>query len=392
MGALLPAPGKARRLLPRLAAPLLALALAASPALALRQGDSGAAVKRLQERLRALGYLDAPATGFYGPLTAAAVRRFQAEHRLGVDGVAGPLTLAALDKAAAPKARRTGPRTHTVQAGETLSRIAALYGLSTSALARANGIADPDRIRAGQRLVIPAREEQGKARTAAAPRAAAPRRDAPPIPPPDVRAPLEPPEAAPAAVPGREGGRIALTFDDGPGPATRAILDVLNRKGVRATFFIVGAAAEREPDLVRAMAAAGHQVENHSWSHKAFTALTQRQMAQEIRRTSDLVRTLTGRPTRYFRPPGGAMDQAVFSAAGAAGHRIILWTNIGAPDLPYPGASGLVSRLRRAARDGAIIMLHGDAATTAEALPAVIDALRADGFRFVTLDALISGR
>ena len=111
----------------------------------------------------------------------------------------------------------------------------------------------------------------------------------------------------PALIAPRRAGELALTFDDGPNPAwTPRLLDILASHDVRATFFLVGRFAQAEPELVRRIAAAGHLIGNHSWSHPNLALTATGRIDEELQRTSETLEQITGAPVRYFRPPFGA--------------------------------------------------------------------------------------
>ena len=113
----------------------------------------------------------------------------------------------------------------------------------------------------------------------------------------------------------RAGRRLALTFDDGPDPEwTPRLLDALGTSGVRATFFLIGERADRAPALVRRMIAEGHEVGNHSWSHRSLWLCGPRTTAAEIGRAHERLAALTGTPPRHFRPPWGMVNAAMFRA------------------------------------------------------------------------------
>ena len=186
---------------------------------------------------------------------------------------------------------------------------------------------------------------------------------------------------------------VALTFDDGPGPSTGAVLAVLAEQGVRSTFFVVGQQVAAEPDLVRAMVAAGHAVENHSWSHPS-AGRRQRWdpdlIGREIRRTSAEITDVAGRPPCSFRPPQGVVEGAT-KKARAAGLSMVLWS-VDTRDWATHGRDAAAT-IRARAHSGLtepnpIVLLHdggGDRSATVAALPGIIEDYRRRGFTFVTL-------
>ena len=192
---------------------------------------------------------------------------------------------------------------------------------------------------------------------------------------------------------------VALTFDDGPTRGvTDRVLDVLAREHVRATFFVVGRAARREPALLRRMAAAGNEIENHSDTHAHLNALlSPGALDAEIVNADDAVAAATGRGTTWLRPPFGARNAAVLDAARRHGKRVVLWTAMLDETSPNVPPEELARRLLRQVGDGAIVVLHdGDQgraeaagrAYEAELTPLIVAALRARGFTFVTLAEL----
>lgn len=124
----------------------------------------------------------------------------------------------------------------------------------------------------------------------------------------------------------RRAGEIALTFDDGPNPAwTPRLLDLLAEHGVKATFFMLGSRAEQEPELVRRVAAEGHLIGNHSWSHPNLARTAAVRVREELTRTNAVLEQITGERVRYFRPPFGARRPVVFSIARELGLTPVLW-------------------------------------------------------------------
>jgi peptidoglycan/xylan/chitin deacetylase (PgdA/CDA1 family) len=191
-----------------------------------------------------------------------------------------------------------------------------------------------------------------------------------------------------------DGGRVALTFDDGPDPeATPAALDVLDRRGVRATFFVVGEKAAAHPDLVQRAARAGHVIGNHSWHHHWWTNFKfGRALVEEIGRTNDRIEQITGRRPIWFRPPMGLTNPHLGRAVQRAGVRAVGW-DVRTLDTRLD-PDRVVARIRRGARSGSIILAH-DRSRSAEDMAALvdrmIDALEAKGLTPTGLDQVIGG-
>jgi peptidoglycan/xylan/chitin deacetylase (PgdA/CDA1 family) len=159
-------------------------------------------------------------------------------------------------------------------------------------------------------------------------------------------------------------GELALTFDDGPNPAwTPQLLDTLARHDVKATFFLLGQFAERDPALTRSIVDAGHLIGNHSWSHPDLSLTSPHRVQQELTRTKDTLEQITGKPIRYFRPPFGARRPYVLRAARALGMTPVMWnamTNDWAERSPVRIADRLAKKIDLLHQSGvaANIVLH----------------------------------
>ncbi|MCL6522892.1 MAG: polysaccharide deacetylase family protein [Firmicutes bacterium] len=195
---------------------------------------------------------------------------------------------------------------------------------------------------------------------------------------------------------GGEGLRAALTFDDGPDPATTPrFLDALGRLGVRASFFLVGRRAARAPGLVREMVAAGHSLGNHTWSHRHAWSLGPAATLREIEDGAALLEDVSGRRVRFLRPPWGAFNWAVWLGAARVRQRIVLWSAVGDDWKAGSTPDSIVRRVRRGLRPGVIVLLHdaGGAAGAPErtlaALPGLVAELRGRGFELLPLDELL---
>lgn len=140
-------------------------------------------------------------------------------------------------------------------------------------------------------------------------------------------------------------GELALTFDDGPNAAwTPRLLDILARHEVRATFFLLGSRAAAQPELVRRMAAAGHTIGNHSWSHPNLARTRASRVREELRQTSETLQQIVGAPVKFFRPPFGARRPAVFRIARELGMEPVLW-NAMTSDWSEPSAARIAEQL-----------------------------------------------
>jgi peptidoglycan-N-acetylglucosamine deacetylase len=181
---------------------------------------------------------------------------------------------------------------------------------------------------------------------------------------------------------------IALTFDDGPNPVdTPKLLDILREKGVKATFFVVGKRADQYPEIVRRAWEEGHLIANHTWSHYSlFCFLTPARLQAEIERGAESIRRICGFRSRFFRSPVGQRHPLLRRYLEDAGLEYISWS-IRSRDTLTWNSEVLARRILRQAASGDIILLHDHlprgANVMLEALPQVIDELKARGFKFV---------
>jgi peptidoglycan/xylan/chitin deacetylase (PgdA/CDA1 family) len=183
---------------------------------------------------------------------------------------------------------------------------------------------------------------------------------------------------------------VALTFDDGPNPVTTPrLLQILRENGVSATFFMVGRNAAAYPDVVRQVTADGHEIGNHSWSHPRLPDLTDSGVSNELRKTEDALAAAGARP-KYLRPPYGSLTNAQRQWVHKKfGYDFIFW-DVDPNDWQRPGVDAVARRVVDNARPGSIILLHDIHADSVAAVPAIIERLKARGFRFLTVSELLS--
>ncbi len=195
-------------------------------------------------------------------------------------------------------------------------------------------------------------------------------------------------------------GELALTFDDGPNVQwTPRLLDILAKHDVRATFFLLGNRAAAQPELVRRIAAAGHTIGNHSWSHPNLARTRASGVREELKRTNEALQQIVGAQVKFFRPPFGARRPVVFRIARELGLEPVLW-NAMTSDWSEPSAELIakqlmqkIDRLEHHGRAANIVLHdggHRDAAANREPSVKAAELLLkryAKSHRFVTLDA-----
>lgn len=183
-------------------------------------------------------------------------------------------------------------------------------------------------------------------------------------------------------------GQVAyLTFDDGPGPYTGQILDILAASGVKATFCQLGTKVTENPALAQRIVADGHTLCNHSWDHHSpFDALPREGIDQQLSATQNAIAVATGVTPRYFRAPEGRFGEpggAVLQAAQRAQTVPLGWA-VDSVDWKKPGATAITDNVLKAVTPGAVILLHDGGGTdrqqTVEALPGIISGLQAAGY------------
>jgi peptidoglycan/xylan/chitin deacetylase (PgdA/CDA1 family) len=192
---------------------------------------------------------------------------------------------------------------------------------------------------------------------------------------------------------GSGGKEVALTFDDGPSGYTGQVLDILDRHGAKATFFIVGRNAEHNTALIRRAVESGHEIGNHTWSHASLTGLAKAARHQEVQGTNDLVRATVGHAPQLFRPPYGAMRPGTNREVRRAGLLPVVWSVDTRDYEPGVTAKLLIARTRAALRPGSIILLHdggGNRRKTVAALPKILDEIARQGYRAVTVTQLLN--
>lgn len=182
---------------------------------------------------------------------------------------------------------------------------------------------------------------------------------------------------------------LSISFDAAWGRAnTEEILNILDRYGVKTTFFLVGFWAEKHPDLVAEIVARGHEIGNHSATHPHMASLSAGQIREELRRCSELVESITGKGTTLFRPPYGEYNDAVVRVSREEGYECVQW-NVDSLDWKNLGRENMVRQCTKSVNPGDIVLFHNDSKYILEALPEILEYYTNAGYRIIKVSELL---
>ena len=187
------------------------------------------------------------------------------------------------------------------------------------------------------------------------------------------------------------GNYIAITFDDGPHPRnTPRLLDMLAKRNIKATFYVIGRSVDLHPGVLRRTVAEGHEIGNHSHTHRLLSKLGDTEVRKEMQRCQDAVGRAAGVRPRTMRPPyGGLLQRQRQLIHDEFDYPTILWS-VDPLDWKRPGPSVVASRILSATTAGGIVLAHDLHSQTVDAMPATLDGLLKRGFKFVTVSQLIA--
>lgn len=184
---------------------------------------------------------------------------------------------------------------------------------------------------------------------------------------------------------------IALTFDDGPGPFTSKLLDILRAHRTKVTFFLVGTRVEKYGKIARRMAREGHEIGGHTYDHPHLTSLPDDEIRDEIERTQDLIQRATGRRPDILRPPYGDTDERVTSIAAELGLAQILW-NASSRDWELRNVRAVTKRVVGLAKRDRVVLMHDVWPETVKAMPGILATLEKKGYHVVPVKTLLRGK
>ncbi|MCM3456705.1 polysaccharide deacetylase family protein [Heyndrickxia oleronia] len=187
---------------------------------------------------------------------------------------------------------------------------------------------------------------------------------------------------------------VALTFDDGPHPLyTPQILDILAKYDARATFFVIGKNAEKYPDIIRKQVDAGHEIANHTYQHDYDIHVSATKLEQEIKKTSNIIYSITGYTPSLFRPVGGYYNDTIVKTALKNDNYVIMWGwHQDTKDWSQPGTKKIIHNVISDTKPGDIILLHdsgGNRTQTVEALDKILAVFKKEGYECVTVSELL---
>ena len=179
---------------------------------------------------------------------------------------------------------------------------------------------------------------------------------------------------------------VALTFDDGPGEYTEKLINGLNARGAKATFFMCGSCVEQYPEVLPMMVEGGHQIGNHTYNHSDITSLSTSEMNDQIERTDNAINNACGRISSAFRPPYGSHTADIDKLINKT---ITLWS-VDTVDWNTKDASKIKETIVSSCYDGDIILLHDIYESSVDGALSAIDELQSQGYVFVTVDELLT--
>lgn len=183
--------------------------------------------------------------------------------------------------------------------------------------------------------------------------------------------------------------KISISFDAAWGDEyTKDILDTLDKYNVKSTFFLVGFWVDKYPEHVKEIYDRGHDVGNHSSNHPYMSKLSEEQMTQELNKTGEKIKSITGEKPILFRPPFGDYNDKVISVCRDNGYYAIQW-DVDSLDWKELGVQPVVDRVTRNVKNGSIVLFHNNAKYISQYLPIVIERLQEQGYEIVPISELI---
>jgi len=183
--------------------------------------------------------------------------------------------------------------------------------------------------------------------------------------------------------------KVAISFDAAWGAElTPLILDILDRYGVKTTFFLVGFWIDDYPDMLKEIAARGHEIGNHTATHPHLNSLGKEAIKEELAVVHEQIKAATGRTAFLFRPPFGEYSNKVIEAAQELGYYTIQWS-VDSLDWRDLSADAICSRVTSQVHPGAIVLFHNNATNTPAALPRILDYFKTQGYEVVPISSLI---
>ncbi len=188
---------------------------------------------------------------------------------------------------------------------------------------------------------------------------------------------------------------VALTFDDGPESTyTSQILEILEGYGIKVTFFVVGQNAEKHPEVLKLIHDQGHEIGNHSWSHKYLPKLSKSNVEKEVLMTEKVIREAIGEHAPLLRPPYGALKQQGIEQMSSLGYHVVNWS-VDTRDWAGTSEEQMMNYIKNQLKPGGIILMHnaGNPASiknTVSSLPTIIDWILEQGYEFVTVSEILN--
>lgn len=177
---------------------------------------------------------------------------------------------------------------------------------------------------------------------------------------------------------------VALTFDDGPGKYTPELLKLLDEYDAKATFFLIGKNVAKHPQIVKDEAAAGHEIGNHTWSHKDLTKMSVAAAQRDLKKTDNAIKNVTGEDPTLIRPPFGAIPPSLKKALEVP---VALW-DVDTLDWKTRDTKKTVKTAEQIT-PGSIVLMHDIHESTVKAVPTILKDLKAQGYHFVTVTEII---
>jgi len=185
---------------------------------------------------------------------------------------------------------------------------------------------------------------------------------------------------------------VALTFDDGPGPYTDRLLQVLKDADAKATFFLIGNKVAANPAGAKRVADAGMEFGNHTWEHPNMTTIPPEDIAGQFSKTNDAIAAATGRAPSLWRPAGGLSNDLVRQTAGKFGLAEILWDVIPFDWINDSNTAATRYMLMTYIKPGSVVLFHDTYSSTVDLVYQFIPVLKANGYRLVTVSDLLGPR